>query len=446
MSTITLQRAAEVTPVQKAVAKLRRDPKLIGYAALLSTMRITEAPIGTARTDTVSYIEVDPDFMAKLTGTMPLFVLVHEVFHKWQGFFPRFELWAKKHPGIPRKKLHAILNMAGDYLINHQLHNAVGLDLPVWEDEDGKPGRVLYTPTINNNVITMEALGDWILANGPPKQPGGGQGQSEPGGGQGQSEPGGGGMDDGNDVALPDMYGDDIEKAPSTGQMKELEATVRRDLANAARAAKAAGDESGFGEMMADESKKDKHNWMQVLYRWAATVRNTGSPSYARPNRRYKIPGGRIQLPSRRSKALGNVCILMDTSGSTMGELISQVMAEVKSVLRNVDFDALYVLHIDTRVQHVDVFKKGDLGKWTAKLYGGGGTYFAPGFQYVKDKLPKMAAIVYHTDGYSGRGDLIECEKIWRQMGQPPVLWALNNMSIDQFKQIAKFGVMMDCQ
>jgi predicted metal-dependent peptidase len=453
MSTITLQRAAKVSPLQKAIAQMRRDPHTIGYAALLSTMRVYEADVETACTDTVSYIKVGAKFFEQLTPSMRQFALIHEVFHKWQGFFARFEAWSKKYPGVPRNKLFSVMNMAGDHLINWHLKHNLGLELPVWLDEDGNKASVLYDVSCNNNTMTMEQLADKIMKGEgppPPKGAGGapqsGKGKPQPGQGEGEPTPGDSGLEGGGDVALPDMYNGDIGTKPSNADIKNLEATVRRDMANAARAAKAAGDRSGFGEMMADESKKDKHNWMQALYRYAATMRNHGALSYARPNRRYKVPGGRIQLPSRRSKVMGSVAIFMDTSGSTMGELISQVMAEVKSVLRNVDFDTLYVLHVDAAVRHVDAFKKGDLHKWEPKLYGGGGTRFAPAFRYAYRELPKLDAIVYHTDGYSGRNDLIECEDLWKKMGQPPVLWALNDMPIEKFKRIAEFGTMMDCR
>ncbi len=450
MSTITLQQAAKVSPLQKTVAQMRRDKKLIGYAALLASMRLTEVPgLGTACTDTVTFISVDPEFMEQLTPLMRLFVLIHEVYHKWQGFFARFEIWAKKYPSVPRQKLHIVFNQAGDYLINWQLLHGLKLELPLWIDARGNECGVLYNTSINMSTTTMEKLADQMMQGNPPDNEGGGkpeQGQGEPGDGEGMAQPGEGGMGNGNDVSLPEMYNGDINHKPSQAQIKDLQATVRRDMANAARSAKAAGDQSGFGEMMADESKKDKHNWMQVLYRWASTVRNFGSPSYARPNRRYKIPGGRIQLPSRRSKVMGNIAIIMDTSGSMMGDLMNQVMAEVKSVLRNVSFKTLYVIHVDARVKHVDEFSKGELHKWEPKVYGGGGTHFAPAFQYAYDKLPKLDAIVYHTDGYSGRGDLIQCEELWTKMGRPPVLWALNDMSIEDFRSYAKFGTMMDCR
>ena len=459
-----LQQAVTVRPLQKAIAQCRRDAAYIGFAALMATMRVTEGPVGTACTDTVSYITVDPDFFEKLNPSQRLFILIHEVFHKWQGFFERFEAWVKLHPGEDRRELFMILNAAGDYLINHQLIHGVGLQMPEWLDEHNQPAKGLYNPKWNNDTITMEKLGDHLLQEAKQKQQqqGQGQGQGQPGkpgqgqpqqgqpGQPGQGQPGQpnpGDLANGSDVNLPDMYGGNLERAPSDGAMKEHKAAVRRDMANAAKAAKAAGDKSGFAEMLADESKKDKVNWAQVMRKWASTVRNVGALSYARPNRRYKIRGGRIQMPSKRSKVMGAAAIVLDTSGSTMGELISQVMAEVKATLRNVKFTKLYVIHCDASVKKVLEFEPGDFHKWEPKLYGGGGTRFAPAFKYIHREITdKIEAIVYHTDGYSNRRDISECEDLWQHMGRPPVLWALNDMSIDQFKQRCNFGTMMDCR
>ena len=443
-----LQQAQPVTDLQRTIADCRSDKNLIGFAALMATMYVSEADVGTASTDTTSYIKVCPKFFAKLTRKMRLFVLIHEVYHKWQRFFERFEVWAKLHPHIDRNLLFTILNNAGDYLINHQLVHGVGLEMPKWIDTaTGKECSGLYNREWNNDTITMEKLGDHLLqkeldrqAQQPKPKPG--QGQPKPG--QGQPK---GGFGAGDDVNLPEMYGGSIEHAPSVGQMKEHSAMVRRDMANAAKAAKAAGDKSGFAEMLADESKKDRVSWGQVLRKWASRIRSVGALSYARPNRRYKIAGGRIQMPSRRSVVMGSFAIVLDTSGSTMGELISQVMAEVKAVLRDVKFRNLYVIHCDRSVQKVLVFKPGELHKWEPKLWGGGGTRFKPAFDYIHREIDdKMEAIIYHTDGYSYEGDIKACEDLWAHMGRPPVLWALNDMTIERFKERCHFGTMMDCR
>jgi len=437
-----LQQARRVTPLQHTIAQLRNPVHgLIGVAALVSTMRVVEADVGTACTDTVAYIYVDPAFMAGLNLSQRLFVLVHEGYHKWGRFFERFEVWAKLHPTVPRMELLQTFNKAHDYLINHTIHADLGLEMPAG---------VLFSTTVNNKSHTIERLANEMMAGHQPQNmnpaPGGGPPQP----GQGKPEPGkpgqGDGMMDGTDVSLPDMYNGKIETVPSAGQLKEHIAHVRKDMANAARAGKAAGDKSGFSEMMADESKKDKVNWSQVLARWAAKVRNAGALTFARPNKRYRVPGGRVQLPSRRSVKLGAIAIVMDTSGSMMGELMSQVMAEVKATLRGVDFDTLYVLHVDRQVQKVLEFKKQDLPKWTPQIFGGGGTAFLPAFSHMHREMPKLAAIVYHTDGHSSMRDLTHCEDVWEQMGRPPVLWAINDLSPEIFKGRCKFGTVMDCR
>ena len=98
-------------------------------------------------------------------------------------------------------------------------------------------------------------------------------------------------------------------------------------------------------------------------------------------------------------------------------------------------------------MKKVLTFEQGELHKWEPKLYGGGGTRFAPAFKYIHREIEeKLEGIVYHTDGYSGERDIKECEDLWVHMGRPPVLWALNDMEIDRFKERCHFGTMMDCR
>lgn len=113
-------------------------------------------------------------------------------------------------------------------------------------------------------------------------------------------------------------------------------------------------------------------------------------------------------VQSRRK--LGNLVIAMDTSGSCSGYIADQFVSETRAIIstlsRDVDFDGIYFIQADSKIQSEKYYD--DIDEWNTdfddevSLYGFGGTSFIPVFNRcneLSDKGIKIDCLLYYTDG-----------------------------------------------
>lgn len=151
----------------------------------------------------------------------------------------------------------------------------------------------------------------------------------------------------------------------------------------------------------ADDLLEPKVDWRKAL---AAEIR-TGFASaagcvdysYMRPSRRASVTGT-VVLPALR-KPLPTVAVVIDTSGSMYGDLLTDALAEVDGILRAVGLgrDRVHVLACDVQVhsiQRVTAARQ-------VELFGGGGTNMGNGIHAAVKLRPRPSVIVVLTDGYT---------------------------------------------
>jgi len=132
-------------------------------------------------------------------------------------------------------------------------------------------------------------------------------------------------------------------------------------------------------------------NWKAELWRFLVQT----PTDFTGFDRRFIGRG--LYLDSLEGQSL-DVDAVIDTSGSIDEDLLSQFMAEIKAILRAYP-------HICCRLFYADseLYGPYDLSRASniPKLVGGGGTSFAPYFEYYEQKRanPKQISI-YLTDGY----------------------------------------------
>lgn len=117
---------------------------------------------------------------------------------------------------------------------------------------------------------------------------------------------------------------------------------------------------------------------------------------WTRPSRRY-LSGGFV-LPSLISEQLPEVAIAIDTSASITEEQLSTFSAEASAVLGTYD-TTIRIIYCDARVQEEEIFTRADL-PLKLKMIGGGGTKFAPVFEYITEKGYIPSCLIYFTDLY----------------------------------------------
>lgn len=459
----------ETTPVQRAIAMLQRDKNTVTLAAVLATMRIEPDPnCKTAATDAVRVVKYNPDWFDEIPLAEVAGVLAHEACHKFGMIHLRFEDWAKRHPQYDRGQLRMVFNVAHDYLINYSLRRDWGLTVP----EEG-----LYDPNYHMGLYTIETLADKLLADIPPPPPGDGaagdagdeagsgkpgqQGQQGGAGGRKKGQPnlsagkgrdeaqaGSGGIEDGDDVMLPKEYLEQRDKlAQATGRQpsevdpdmplnedakNQIRAQVLRDLAEAERMLQGYGITSGdtvthgiFGDL----NRTPLHSLSRELAKLAHMTQRDRQ-SYAHPHRRRSWPTG-VHKPGPRTDKMGTLVIAVDTSGSTKAEGWAMFLKTAEQTLRRARFEDVYIIHCDSKVNHVErySFDRFVAGGVKREIYGGGGTNFWPTFDWVQENLiskgKKVAAMIYFSDAEIGHADVRKCYRIWKQGQRYPLIWGL---------------------
>lgn len=378
--------ASKFSKIEKAKAKLViADPF---YATIVLDLRtIPDPTIDTACTDG-SAIWYNPEFFESLPLEECVGVLKHEAMHV-----------ANLHMFRKGSRDFGKWNKACDAVINDVLLRKEKNALP-----DGcvdVPGASQYSAEQYYNT----------MPDSPNSGGGQGQGQGQQGQSGGQGQQSGQGQPDGNDSSDP-LDGDVIE-APDKSEAAQ--ARAKATVARARNAAKARGLMPADLEEWLDKMLNSSVNWKSTLRRFL-TEQSDDDHSLARPDRRFVSDD--IYLPGRFGEdAMGEMAVVMDTSGSVSNEELGQFFGEVAAVVTECSPEKLVVVYCDADVAHVDEFEQPSEAEFTqvTKRYGGGGTTMPVGIQYVEDNYPNCKACVVLTDGGTP----------WGNPAKIPTLWAI---------------------
>lgn len=207
--------------------------------------------------------------------------------------------------------------------------------------------------------------------------------------------------DDGNDPLDDCMPG----AQDGTGQqaVEWKIATVQ-----AATVAKAEGKLPSSLARFIEELTAQKVDWKAMLRRFI-TETSKNDYSWARLNRRFQSQG--IFLPSLYSETMGEIVVVIDTSGSIDQPTLNAFGAEIAAIVENTRPSKTTVIYCDAAINHVDEFSPDDTLKF--EMHGGGGTSFIPPFEYVTEKDMKPVCLVYLTDGFGPFPDAPDYPTMW---------------------------------
>ena len=180
---------------------------------------------------------------------------------------------------------------------------------------------------------------------------------------------------------------------PDDTGMAEVEwkiATVQ-----AAKLAKDAGKLPGSLARFIDELTSTKIDWKAALRRFITEICKDDY-SWSRFNKRFQAQG--IFLPSLYSVSMGEIVVVIDTSGSIDQPTLNAFGSEIKAIVDGTRPSKTHVIYCDSRVNHVDEYGPND--ELTFTMHGGGGTSFIPPFEYITDKEITPVCLVYLTDLY----------------------------------------------
>jgi predicted metal-dependent peptidase len=390
--------------IQKARTTLLLDHPFFG--SLLFRLKGREhRSISTMATDGVS-LYYNPEFVDTLNSATLAGVLAHEV------MYPALQHHLRRSKRDPRR-----WNEACDYAINPLLLDA-GLSLP-----DG----ILVDPRFRG--MSAEQIYNMREAEAQP-QPGG-QNSASDGAGTGSGETSEkqrttdeptapvteGGIGQVLDAPVPD------EESPTAEeQAREWSVAVNQAVTLSKQAGKAPAGLARTLEGAAEAAV----DWRELLRRlWSDTI--PADLSWMRPNRRHIWNG--LYLPGVVREGVGEIAVAVDCSGSVNARLLRLFEAEVCSILEGQRPQCVHVLYFDTEVHKVETYQAGE--QVHLNPVGGGGTDFAPCFNWLAEHGIQPQTLVFLTD---------LCGTFPENEPSYPVIWA----STEQRK--APFGSVVPMQ
>ncbi len=413
------------TKLAAARTRLILDNPFLGALVLRLPMLAAGPWCRTTATDMKS-LYYNPAYIDRLTLSQIEFVLAHEALHCALTHFIR------RGHRIQRK-----WDLACDFAINPILV-ADGLQPPpevvVLNMFDNMSAEEIY-PCLDDNP-DGETLDQHLYDNNADGSQGG-QSDEPPQDDEHQGQSGGGSQardrqqDDGggsrtNPEPAPANAGtnsddaDDSPPTPLSAQEREaLGQKWQQYLASAAQQAQQAGKLGGAMARLVDTWLEPKLPWRSLLsHHLFERARN--DYNYMRPSRRE----GDMILPSLRS-AQCDLVVAIDTSGSIGDDELAEFLSEINAIKGALPV-RITLLACDASLAEDGpwVFEPWEEFRLPRTFAGGGGTDFAPVFEWVEQQNLRPDALVYFTDADAEFPvDAPSYPAIWLVKGKKPVPW-----------------------
>jgi predicted metal-dependent peptidase len=374
-----------------ALSKAKIDVMLKStfFSSLLLSLPITEGPTKTISTDGTCII-YNRAFMEGTDTKYWPFLLTHESIHV------AFEHGARRGARDPDT-----WNIAADIWTNYIIEQTQKYAL------HPKSHRNDVLAATNSVELIYKALKDMQKDKGEDKG----------------DDPGAGPANAPGNSGVGGFPGADIQPSPmlDIAEAKAQSDKAHRLLAQATTAAHLAdeyGDLPGDLRREIDGSLAPKLSWQEILRRFVSEKINAGT-TWTKRNRRFTD----IYMPSHQSLGIRSLLVAVDTSGSISKATLAQFMGELNAIREDTKPALTTVLACDARIKSVQEFDAYE--DIVFKGLGGGGTNFAPVWDFVQTMAEKPAAIIYFTDGMGH----------WGKEPQTPVLWALTRPASPPFGQ-----------
>ena len=399
---------------------------LLNKSKIVFSERIPTAAVGYDNQLYQYYFNAE--YMASLSMEEIIFMLYHESMHRALEHIAKGYIYDgcgdDQLPGVPIPPYvmpDLDPKMLTDYAITHQGHGYLPFSQQGWNvatdlyinrlGVEGGIGRInkdwLYDNDYDTGTMTEEGtycllfkqawkhLGqptDQLLPAGDPMP-----GQSN----APQNAP---------QAPQPDDSNDTLKDMPRS--LEDVNAQCNENAQRMHAAEKLAGTESGIINRLVERFDTARLRWKKKYFNTVmSTNRGHSNASYRRADRRRLASTGLI-FPTRYDTQVKDIVIAIDTSGSMSEAELSTGMSETAGVITQIKPKRLIVLPTDSRIHNVIDLK--DLKPTTnfintcnmlrdrvvPLLGGGGGTSFAPPFDWVAKNKIKPQCLIYFLDGY----------------------------------------------
>ena len=412
-----VKQAAAFAAIKKARARLVTRHPFFGCLAL--GLELEESTVAqTLATDGTS-IFYNVDFTLGLTIRQLASVIAHEVLHV-----------AMKHHLRRGKRDPKQWNVAADYAINGILIKSGLFNLP-----DGGLFDKKYDDWGAEKIYADLPEPEEDQPDGPGGYPGPGDDDGE---GEGEGDEG-----EGNEpVGKPEPVGEVWDaktkegKALSPSEVADVERQIDSGVQEAARAEKSIGQgSSDVTDGILKGLAKIDLPWHEILKDYLLET-SAQDYSWSNPNRRFVGQG--LYLPGPASVPNGELVFAIDVSCSLEKEELENIAGHINEIVDAVQPLKTYVIYCDTTVKNpVAEFELGE--DIELKYYRGGGTAFAPPFNWCLANDISPSALVYFTDGYGSVGG-------WPELDEEPdypVVWATSGTT-PSFRGCNEFGEVIE--
>lgn len=200
--------------------------------------------------------------------------------------------------------------------------------------------------------------------------------------------------------------GDKLNPEDMEHAKAQIENAWKAAFAQARQVASGKGDYPAGLEQLVERENAPRLPWERLLQQWVQARIREGY-DWMRPNRRFVAEG--IYLPGRGKPSLGDVVVLVDTSGSVGDKLLAAFLGEIEGVLK-AHPARVFLVACDASPWLVGEYDNAYDFPMSVPIKGRGGTDFRPGVKWIEehsgpfcegeqhmDEIPRIA--IYLTDG-----------------------------------------------
>lgn len=223
-----------------------------------------------------------------------------------------------------------------------------------------------------------------------------------------------------------DAVGED-EGAPSAAELSRQMQEWAIHGEQALFSAKACGRKPEGIERPLEQARQSEHDWRAILREFIAAT-DPSDYRWTPPNRRFISSG--LYLPSIERSGVGEIVIVVDTSGSIGAEELEQFAGEINAITCETQPELIRVVYCDAAVQAAEEFRPSEPIKLAPK--GGGGTDFVPPFRWVEENGIEPKCLIYLTD---------LCCQSFPERPDYPVLWVTGSRKIPPFGEALRINL-----
>ena len=344
------------------------------FAPILSvTPSISDRKIPTMATNGLTIL-YNPEWVMPMTHEELQFVLAHEVMHIILLHHVRMK---HRNPQI--------WNFAGDFAINPLVKDTTYFPMPdnalFDEKYENMTSEQIYEILMKDVKDAMEAF-EKALKDGTPIA---------------------------GDV-LPYPSGKNLPEGAPTLE-EHVDEIKQKANASLEKAGKDAGNLPGSLVSQIKGMLRPQVNWKALLAQYMEP--DDSDYSWSRPNRRFISQG--FYMPAKYGESVGPIGFVVDTSGSISEKEYTHFMTEFLALINNCKPRSLFFLQIDTAIAMEKEYTSDDYPiAAIPAIHGGGGTSFAPAFEYFAKQGTDLQCLVYMTDLYCDEfGDRPPFPVIW---------------------------------